>query len=159
MTDSRTVDAWLSAFERRDKKCVYIGGAVAALLVAGGLADKLFEATSPLFRAWFITSAILSGVLIGLCKIVFEQTATNLAKKKAGNIVSGSDQLPKDSDKLGYPSYYGPFLFGSGIFVLIVSAGILIAAAFFAAYAPQEPDKCIIQFDHKTHSIVCRPGD
>ena len=56
VTKEETVDTWLLGYERRDKKCIYIGGAVAALLVVGGLADKLFGAVNPVFRALFIIS-------------------------------------------------------------------------------------------------------
>jgi hypothetical protein len=80
---------------------------------SAGLADKLFGAVSPAFRAGFITLAIVSGAVNGLCKIIYEQAATDLAKKKAAGTIAGTDdELAKDSANLSYPSA-GPILLAS----------------------------------------------
>jgi hypothetical protein len=100
----------------------------------------------------------LCQAVIGLCKIIYEQAATDLAKKKAAGTIAGTDELAKDSANLSYPSA-GPILFGVGVLFLLAAAILLIVASFVAAYSPQKPDTCLIKWDHQSHAIICRPAD
>jgi hypothetical protein len=158
MTNEKSVDEWLLGYERRDKKCIYIGGAVAALLVVGGLGDKLFGSVDPLYRASFITTALVSGALIGVCKIIYEQAATELAEKKAKHRVNGSDELDRHAPTLAYPKL-GPFLFVGGLAVLVASAMILVAAVVAAVVDPIQPEKCALEWSMKDHKILCTQTD
>lgn len=149
---AQTVDEWIEEYRRDEAKCNYMAAGVAALLVFGGFADKLFAAVPTWLRAVFIVTALAAGLCIALSKIAYQAAATKLDRSRSGFTVG--QKIDRNTQGFEFPSP-APRYFRAGAILLIAAGAVLITAAVWAAIKPVKPDTCTVQWNHKNHSFVC----
>lgn len=153
-----TIGERLDAYQRWERQCDYVAGALGVLLVITGLAANALKVGSGVMLAILITLAVVAGASVGRARLGLSSAESVLRSDVEKTGSARTDNVPTD-DKFKFPIVEYALMW-CGLILLVLDGISLLIAVWWAAIAHQ-PEECSLKWDKTKHLIMCttRDGD